>query len=393
MEERIKAFIKSALESSNKNNKEEIIEEIYANTIERYNDLLIKGNDPDKAFEICVSNLGNLTRTVSNDLFDESLRKSKVMIWIILILSILSVIVMFFYSPAGYVLFGIALISFLVLLLVSYKDYRTYEQFGDTENAKRHIAIIADFIFPLSLIWIIALTCCVWDGLFRFIFDLGSTTSIDWIIKIDPLWFVLLLFFVVLAVETIIIGYPVKLLIVKVNTILNDSQINNLPKWCRDRCLTNNIKYASHKNVTKLFMQFSIFVLLAFLLASKVRVYDLLPSISMQGVLVLIETEYFWTYFIDRNFLQVLIPLFVLYISFFLLTIFGLFYKKLNTIKLWNIFSTIIVGVLIITQFILLWKTENRISIHGSILFTILFLAISNLYVKYLNVVGTFVYE
>jgi hypothetical protein len=393
MEERIKAFIKSALESSNKNNKGEIIEEIYANTIERYNDLLKKGNDPDKAFELCVSNLGNLTRTVSNDLFDESLRKSKVTIWTILFLSILSVISMFFYSPAGYVLFGIALLSFLVLLLVSYKDYRTHEQFGDTENAKRHIAIIADYIFPLCLIWIIASTCCLWDGFFRFLFDLGSTTSIDWLTKIDPLWFVFLLFFVILAVETIIIGYPAKLLIAKVNAILNDSQIKNLPKWCRDRCLTNNIKYISHKKVTGIFMQCSIFVLLVFLFASKVRVYDLLPSISLQGVLVLIETEYFWTYFIDGNLFQVLIPIFVLYISYIVLTIFGLFFKKINTIKLWNVFSFAIIGVLILTQFILLWKTENRISIHGSILFAILSLAVSNLYVKYLNVVGTFVYE
>lgn len=389
MEERIRTYIELSLESSHKQNKEEIVEEIFSNTIERYNDLLIKGYDSMNAYNICISNLGNLKRTISNDFFDDSIRKHRMVMWIILSMLFLSVIALFLYSPGAYILFGIASLSWLLLLNSSFKGYKTYYLLGRTENAKRIISQVANYIFPICLVLIISSTCLVWDGVFRFLFDLKSTSSIDWISKIDPVWFPFLLFFIILAFETILIGYPTRQYLVNMKSQYKDLEILNVPKWFINSYLKkDNHNSCLSKKIIANLMQFWAFLLLLLLLVSKVRIYEFIPSTSFEGELVLIETELAWTYFFGSNLYIPIILIFMLYISYVVMSLFTILLRKRNSFKLWNIFSLVIIGILIITQFVLFWETEYRISILGAIILASISFLVSNLYVKYFYLLG-----
>lgn len=392
MQNRIRSFVDNEIKQNSLSNRKEVVDEITSNLTERYLELIASGLSEEEAYKETISLTGSFAISVLNDITNNPLRWYKKNLLIMSVVVLTGTIFMFFFSPIGYVLLTFAFLQFTFELSKLEENDRQKDNVESEESKHVRSKLIIKLLRYCMFILIFSFTIVVWDLLFRLLLDIKSISIIDWLTKVSPSWFVIIIFILIQLIGFFIIGYPISLIITK-RILLTKNQISeiNINKH-KSKIMSEQIKKTTFSYGRTMSIFLTLIFVFALILISNVQVYELIPSIDFQGDLVLIDSTHFWVYLLEGRFYQAMIPIYIAFTGSFAVGIYLLCTKNFS-LKLWFSLYGFIILSLVLSQILLLFLSENRISLLIPLIVTIIGFMYSLIHTKFLGVIERIVYE
>jgi hypothetical protein len=327
-----------------------------------------------------------------NDLSINPLNWYKKRLMILLLTVLTGIVFMFFFSPIGYFFFASAFIYFTVELSNLELNGRNKDNIDSEVSKHNRNKSIVKFLYYSSALLVVSFSLANWDLFFRLLLDSSSISVFDWLAKITPLWFVIIIFIGSLLLGITIIGYPLLLAIVNSkskNDIVNDkTKISVANKKTKIKLFSK-----SSFSFIRTFIMFIIMIMiLIMILISNVQVYDLIPSLDFQGELILVDSIHLWVYLFEDGYDHAILPIYIVLICSFVIGVYLLFTKNFS-LKLWvSLYLILIIGF-IISQFLLLFVSEYRISLHIPIFVNGIGVFYLTMHSRLIRVVERIIYE
>jgi hypothetical protein len=392
MQNRIRLFVDNEIKQYSFSNRKEVVDEITSNLTERYLELIASGLSEEEAYKETISLTGSFAISMLNDITNNPLRWYKKNLLILSVVVLTGTIFMFFFSPLGYILLTFAFIYFTFELSKLEENDRQKDNVEPEESKHVRSKLIIDMLRYCMGLLIFSFTIIVWDLLFRLLLDIKSISIIDWLTKVSPLWFVIIIFIFIMLIGTLVIGYPLSLIIIKRKLLSNDqmSKMNiNKPK---SKIMSEQIKKTTYSFGRTISIFLTLIFVFALILISNVQVYELIPSIDFQGDLVLIDSTHFWVYLLEGRFYQAMTPIYIAFMGSFTVGIYLLCTKNFS-LKFWFSLYGFVILSLVLSQILLLFLSENRTSLLIPLIVTIIGFMYSLMHTKFLGVIERIVYE
>ncbi len=392
MQNRIRMYVENEVKKYKFKSRSDVIDEISSNLIERYNELVSSGMNNEDAYNETVALTGSFASLMMNDLSINPINWYKKRLMILLLTALTGIVFMFFFSPIGYFFFASAFIYFTVELSNLELNGRNKDNIESEVSKHNRNKSIVKFLYYSNALLVVSFSLANWDLFFRLLLDSSSISVFDWLTKITPLWFVIIVFIGSLLLGITIIGYP--LLLAIVNSKSKNDVVNDKTK----------ISVANKKTKIKLFSKssfsfirtFILFIImimiLIMILISNVQVYDLIPSLDFQGELILVDSIHFWVYLFEGGYDHAILPIYIVLICSFVIGIYLLFTKN-SSLKLWVSLYLILITGFIISQFLLLFVSEYRISLHIPIFVNGIGVFYLTMHSRLMRVVERIIYE
>ncbi len=392
MQNRIRLYVNNEIKQYSFKNRKEVVDEITSNLTERYYELISSGLSEEDAYKKTILQTGSFAISMLNDISSNPTRWYKKNLMILFVMILTGTVFMFFFSPIGYILYTFVFLYFTFELSKLDENDRLMDNI-ESEESKHIRSKLTNQLLSYSVVLLIfSYTIFVWDLLFRLLLDIKSISIIDWLTKVSPLWFVIVTFIVILLIGMFIIGYPLSLIIMK-KRLWTNSQISkiNINK-SKTKITTGQIKKTTFSIGRTLSIFLTLTFVFALILISNVQVYELIPSIDFQGDLVLIDSVHFWVYLLEGRFYQAMIPNYIAFVGSFAVGIY-LICTKVFSLRLWFSLYGFVLLSLILSQILLLFLSENRISLLIPLMVTVIGFMYSLMHTKFLGVIEKIVYE
>jgi hypothetical protein len=228
MQNRIRLHVHNEIKQYSFKNRNEVVDEITSNLTERYLELISSGMSEQEAYEKTILQTGSFAISMLHDISSNPTRWYIKNLMILFVMILTGTVFMFFFSPMGYVLYTFAFLHFTFELSKLEEKDRLMDNI-ESEESKHIRSKLTDQLLSYSVVpLILSYTIFVWDLLFRLLLDIKSISIIDWLIKVSPLWFVIVTFIVFLLIGGLVLGYPLAVIIMKKRLLTNNqtSKIN-----------------------------------------------------------------------------------------------------------------------------------------------------------------------
>lgn len=392
MQNRIRMYVENEVKKYKLKSRSDAIDEISSNLVERYNELVSSGMNNKDAYNETVALTGSFASLMMNDLSINPINWYKKRLMILLLTVLTGIVFMFFFSPIGYFFFASAFIYFTVEFSNLEVNGRNKDNIESEVSKHYRNKSIVKFLYYSSALLVVSFSLANWDLFFRLLLDSSSISVFDWLTKITPLWFVIIIFIVSLLLGINIIGYPLLLAIVNSkskNDIDNDKTIISVA----NKKTKIELFSKSSFSFIRTFILFIIMIMiLIMILISNVQVYDLIPSLDLQGELILVDSIHLLVYLFEGGYDHTILPIYIVLICSFVIGIYLLFTKN-SSLKLWVSLYLILITGFIISQFLLLFVSEYRISLHIPIFVNGIGVFYLTMHSRLIRVVERIIYE
>jgi hypothetical protein len=392
MQNRIRMYVENEVKQYKFKNRGEVIDEISSNLAERYNELISSGMNTEDAYKETIALTGSFALLMVNDLSINPLYWYIKTLMILLLTVLTGVVSMFFFSPIGYFFFASAFIYFTFELSKLELNGRNQDNIESEGSKHKRNKSIIKLLYYASVLLVISFSLAIWDLFFRLLLDSSSISVLDWLTKITPLWFVIIMFITSLLLGMIIIGYPLLLAIMSSKST-NDGINYKIQISIPEKKMKTKLISKSSFSFSRTFILFiTMNIILIMILISKVQVYDLIPSLDFQGELILVDSIHFWVYLFEDGYYHAILPIYIVLICSLIIGVYLLITKNFS-LKLWFSLYIIVITGLIISQVLLLFVSEYRISLHIPLSVTVIGFIYLIMHSRFIGVVERIIYE